>query len=305
MHLLVALLLFLPACAPTLDSADSGGDGGSSTDGGGSAGDGGGAGDGGDGGTTAPYHPEGYDRSDVHGHAAKFQEEACLDCHGADLAGGSSGVACDACHGGGWDSDCTFCHGGSDNGTGAPPEGIDDVDDDAAFGQHGVHVEAGNHAPFSCDNCHAQPADCLSPGHVLVGDDSPGAAEVSFSGGLSPEASWSGAGCSNLYCHGDGAGNLGTVSLSDEVTCGGCHPVEASWWTGGWLFMGGEHVKHLWEGILCADCHADTVSAGDLIDDPAMHVNGRLDVALPEGIAWSGGSCTGECHGEQHDGRGW
>jgi len=251
------------------------------------------------------YHPVGFDASSVHGMEAKLQEQDCRSCHGADLDGGTADVSCDSCHHDGWRTDCTFCHGGSDNGTGAPPEAIDDADDDAAFGAHTSHVTEGIHAAFDCAQCHVHPSDALSSGHLFVGDSTPGVAEVKFSGGYSADASWSGGGCSSVYCHGNGNGSTGDVKLGDDVQCGTCHAVEASWWTGGWLLLGGEHIKHLWSGYLCADCHADTVSSGDTIADPAKHVNGQLDVALPAGMAWDGSSCTGSCHGETHSGRGW
>lgn len=255
--------------------------------------------------TGETWHPAGFSSSDVHGHEAKYQVEDCASCHGSDLGGGSSGVSCDDCHDDGWRTDCTFCHGGGDNGTGAPPEGIDDVDADSAFGAHSSHVTEGIHAAFDCVQCHTKPADVLSSGHFLVGDGSAGVAEVSFAGGLSSGASWSGGGCSSVYCHGNGNGTNGDVKLTDTVECGTCHAVESSWWTGGWLFLGGEHIKHLWEGYLCADCHGATVASGDTIVDPALHVNGSLDVALPSGMSWSAGTCTGDCHGETHNGRSW
>ena len=128
---------------------------------------------------------------------------------------------------------------------------------------------------------------------------------MNFGAGLSAAASWSGSGCTNLYCHGNGNGTLGSVTVGDAVPCGTCHAVEASWWTGGWLLLGGQHIKHLWAGYLCADCHGDTVAAGDTIVDPSRHVNGTLDVALPSGMTWSSGTCSGECHGETHSNRTW
>lgn len=251
------------------------------------------------------YHPDGWADSSVHGHAAKYQDESCTSCHGADLAGGTAGVSCDECHESGWRTQCTFCHGGSENTTGAPAEGIDDVDADSAFGAHASHVTVGVHDAYGCVQCHVQPADVLSAGHFLTGDGTPGVSEVSFSGGLSTSAAWSSSGCTNVYCHGNGNGTLGSVDIGDAVACGTCHAVEASWWTGGWLNLGGEHIKHLWEGYLCAECHSATVAEGDVIVDPALHVNGTLDVALPYGMTWSAGTCNGECHGEGHTNQTW
>ena len=63
-------------------------------------------------GTGDGYHPVGWVAEDVHGLAAKLQEDTCVACHGSDLEGGVVGVSCDTCHPAGWRTECTFCHGG-------------------------------------------------------------------------------------------------------------------------------------------------------------------------------------------------
>ena len=64
------------------------------------------------------------------------------------------------------------------------------------------------------------PASLSSTGHAYVGDSTPGAAEVLMSAGLSPAATYGSGTCQDLYCHGDGAGILGTIASNATVACG-------------------------------------------------------------------------------------
>ena len=163
---------------------------------------------------------------------AKHGELPCTNCHGEDLQGDLAGVSCDSCHDAGWRSDCTFCHGGTDNASGAPPRDIDgqSATGTLSFQAHTAHVTAtANHAAFACAQCHDTPANALTPGHVLLGDTTPGQAEVRFSGGLSPAATWSGLSCSNLYCHGHNGDANGTMAHDAATpTCEGCHALDPS-----------------------------------------------------------------------------
>ncbi|HJN76073.1 MAG TPA: hypothetical protein QGF58_19230 [Myxococcota bacterium] len=254
-------------------------------------------------------HPEGFEDPAVHGVEAKQQSQVCVDCHGSTLEGEGAAVTCDNCHRPGWRTDCTFCHGGSDNSTGAPPLHISGVDDgeSATFAPHSAHVEDTElHAAFDCTACHDKPDDPLSEGHLFVGDSTPGRAEVEFSGGIAAGSEWDGEGlCSNLYCHGDGADRRGEKGhIGSLEACGeSCH------WTSenqGQSVLGGEHDRHLGEsGIGCVDCHNDTVDSDEGISDTSLHVNGSLDVALVSSLEWSGSTCTGGCHGKNHQGKAW
>ncbi len=270
----------------------------------------GGGGGGGGGGGAGGHHPAGYADSDVHGHDAKFQVETCINCHGADLTGDGDAVSCDSCHEDGWRTNCTFCHGDPADGTGSPPVHISGVDDalNASFIPHRAHTgETALHAAFDCVQCHNKPEDVLTPGHIFVGDNTPGVAEADFSAGLSQAGKWNAAAgsCSNLYCHGNGRGNNGKmVDTGDIKNCHQCHMDKSSGFLN-WLKMSGEHSKHLSEGFACAECHSDTVDASNKILDVTLHVNGVKDVHLPNGITFSGGQCTGSCHGENHGGRTW
>jgi len=257
-------------------------------------------------GTTGSYHPDGFEDPAVHGLEAKLHEQTCTDCHGADLSGGA-GLSCDSCHPAGWRTDCTFCHGGVDNSTGAPPESILDETTDTAFGAHTRHVEENTHAAFECSQCHTTPTDVLSAGHLF--DSTPGQAELTFGAGLSPVASWTSAAlsCSNLYCHGNGQGNNGSVTVADApLSCDSCHPDQTSG-RDAWDRMSGAHEDHLREGLTCQECHNDTTTNGTSIATPALHVNGSPDIAFSGyGVSrTSAGLCTGTCHGEGHTNESW
>ncbi len=238
----------------------------------------------------------------------KLQTEAdCRTCHGDDLSGGTTGIACDSCHPAGWETTCTFCHGGVDNGTGAPPEDIDDNLDvsQSPYQPHTAHVTANaNHAAFACTECHVVPTDALTPGH-LFDDATAGQAEVVF-GGLSDQGQWDGLTCSNLYCHGYRGGDDGVMDhTAPTPSCSGCHPDptsgEAAWETR----MSGRHKDHLGNGVRCHECHGASVDASMAILDPARHVDGVADVQLVAGMTRTGGSCSGTCHGEVHVNRVW
>ena len=205
----------------------------------------------------------------------------------------------------GWRTDCTFCHGGTDNATGAPPQGIDDRDSPLTFAPHSAHVTQGDHPAYDCVQCHLRPADATAPGHFIVSDGTPGAAEVSLAGGLSARGSYSAGTCFNLYCHGDGQGDNGAVRADAGVSCGDCHPTGSSSEAASER-MSGQHKKHRFDvNADCATCHASVVDAAQQITDPLLHVDGSVQISLPAGITWANGGCTGSCHGENHNSRGW
>ena len=77
--------------------------------------------------TLPPAHPDTWmtaTSADFHGEVVRLNGfAACVKCHHLDSPGGKSGIACTDCHGPNGTA-CTGCHGGSDNQTGAPPEGL-------------------------------------------------------------------------------------------------------------------------------------------------------------------------------------
>jgi hypothetical protein len=259
-----------------------------------------------DAGTAMGYHPAGYAAPEVHGAELKLQVQDCRSCHGNELNGGA-GPSCDGCHQAGWRTNCTFCHGGTDTMTGAPPRELrGTIDRDRlVFRPHTEHTTERNHAAWDCNQCHLKPSDVLSMNHVF--DSTAGAAEVDFSGGLSPTATYAAGACSSLYCHGNGRTSNGQIEhTAARPGCDGCHPSMTT--RTRWRQMSGEHAGHLREGITCGECHAGTANAqGTGIAGVALHVNGQKDLQFTAaGFARSAaGTCQGSCHGETHRGRSW
>ena len=250
---------------------------------------------------TGRYHPEGWEAPTEHGMAAKFQTEAdCRTCHGPALEG-DVGPSCTSCHGPGWETTCTFCHGGVDSSTGAPPQDIDDNDDasQSPFVPHTPHLSPGDHADIPCGTCHVVPGSALDAGH-LFDDATAGQAEVVFSG-IATGGTWNGATCS-VYCHGTDGRPGPVVHTAGPLGCDGCHAAMSSP-ESALEAMSGNHKDHVEEGISCAECHGDMVSPTGVLLQPLRHVDGVPDAQIP--ITFNGTTCTGNCHGEAHNGRTW
>lgn len=244
------------------------------------------------------YHPAGWSKAENHAPAVLLGEQDCRSCHGDDLAGGTSGVGCDDCHSDGWRTNCTFCHGGVDNDTGAPPLGLHGQGAQLVYPPHTKHVEESTHPAFACTQCHVQPTDVLSIGHVF--DDTAGKAEVTFAGGLNAAGSYSAGTCSSMYCHGNGRGDNGTAQKdAAPMACSSCHPDKSSG-SSAFSKMSGRHSKHLNEGVSCWECHQAVLAQDGSFVDPTLHVNGTPDVKMPAGITITGSKCSGKCHGKGH-----
>jgi hypothetical protein len=239
--------------------------------------------------TATRFHPEGFIDAAVHGLSAKLQELDCRGCHGADLTGGI-GPSCDSCHPQNWRTTCTFCHGDKTTGLAAPPRDIRGLTDETmlSFRAHTKHVtETSVKVAFDCTECHTKPTHVLFMGH-LFGDPTKGEAEVTFEGGLSMEGTYLNDGkCSNLYCHGNGVNNSGEIDHATfQSTCTSCHPGPRT----------GAHSKHLEEGAECSDCHGDTADGSNAIRNLALHVNGTVELRLPDGVTRTNARCSGTCH---------
>jgi len=221
-----------------------------------------------------------------HAYAANLGLANCQACHGPELTGGVTGVACARCHDqslppgvASWRVDCLMCHGGVDDASGAPPRATWGKGSDLVrVGAHTAHVTGSVLAPpFDCTVCHVKPTDALSAGHV----DAPTAA-VRFDGlgasrGPTP-ASWdrTAATCSNTYCHGtpaQGGSNhqpVWTSVGSGQAACGTCHGVPPP----------PPHVVVEADFVLCSVCHADTLDPGGGMIPPAAggkHLDGIVE----------------------------
>jgi predicted CxxxxCH...CXXCH cytochrome family protein len=226
-----------------------------------------------------------------------LQRQDCRGCHGADLAGGS-GQSCDNCHQAGWRSDCTYCHGGGLNQTGAPPVDLGSANTSVSqsFVAHTTHVTQGVAAAADCVQCHRKPTDVMSLDHAF--DATPERAELAFAAGLSPQGSYdvTTGTCSNLYCHSNGRGALGSVVDGTQTTCNSCHPSNS---------LGGDHRDHDEDGMTCGTCHAAVAVGNGTIANALLHVDGVKQMAMPAGetIVWAPATrrCTGPCHGRNHN----
>jgi predicted CxxxxCH...CXXCH cytochrome family protein len=254
-------------------------------------------------GSGGGFHPTGFADPNVHSPEMELQRMDCRACHGADLTGGS-GPSCDTCHSVGWRSDCVFCHGGNDgNLTGAPPRDLGALPMSASqsFLAHTVHDTEGISRAYACLRCHVE----LDVGHAF--DATPAAAEVTFASGLSAAGNYDGAGaCSSLYCHGNGQGDNGSaVDGGAAMQCHSCHPGMAST-EAQWQSMSGKHRKHLAAGLDCGDCHLDVTGDGTTILDPLLHVDGLNQLRFSDpALVYDAGRCSGDCHGERHQGQVW
>jgi predicted CxxxxCH...CXXCH cytochrome family protein len=189
---------------------------------------------------------------------------------------------------------CTTCHGSTNS---APPKDLsgDTASTVAGVGAHQAHLgPSAWHNEITCARCHVVPTTVDAPGHR----DGDNLAEVPFDA-LNPAATYTAATttCSNLYCHGNGRGNTGTMSwvTPGALACGRCHSVTGN-------NMSGKHDKHINdENMNCNECHLAVVSQNQQIIAPALHVNGVHEVQMPVGT-WNPAnrqcSNTG-CHGTE------
>ncbi len=256
-----------------------------------------------------PGHPAGWYVPGVGGdHTAAGRNPfaggcATAACHGTDLAGGRSGVACAHCHDGGAHDgyvvaamSCVLCHGGADNQTGAPPVDTHGVSltSSVTVGAHTSHVEAshGLSLPIDCSSCHVKPASVADPGHI----DGPTATVVLSTAGTyigTPTWNRNAATCASSYCHGNfPGGNLynqptWTTVNGTQATCGSCHGIPP---------LTGQHDFHVrTKGYSCNACHPVQDSAASV--DPATHVNGAKDVINPiTGWNPAAKTCNAACH---------
>ena len=202
---------------------------------------------------------------------------------------------------------CNTCHGGANN---APPNdlGGNSATTFLGVGAHQSHLlmTGGLATPVTCNQCHKVPANVTDAGHMdgtveLTWGSlaTTGGAAPSFSLGGTPPAT---AQCSNVYCHGstlNGGTNKTpkwtTVDGSQDA-CGTCHATPPST---------GRHPpvwnKHLSMGKDCTNCHSgETNTAGTLITNAALHVNGVKDVKLKLNGTWDpvNKTCNVACHDE-------
>jgi predicted CxxxxCH...CXXCH cytochrome family protein len=178
---------------------------------------------------------------------------------------------------------CASCHGSTTNA--APPKDLAGNNTSAKVGAHQQHIAGtARSKAVPCDECHnpVAPSTPNQAGHY----DSAPPAELTWgvlarTGGLSP--TWSGAACSNTYCHGaslTGATDTAPQWTAAARTCDDCHgmpPNDADHGNG--------------TATQCESCHPDVAGPGQTIINKNRHVDGVLDTSA---------ACD-SCHGGAGD----
>lgn len=166
-------------------------------------------------------------------------------------------------------SECASCHT-------APGEGPPFRDQTGStdphrltVGAHDAHLHPDLSAPLSCAACHRVPQKVNDPGHLdALPPDVVQFGALARTGGANP--TFTNFGCQASYCHGNFPGGnrdnapswLGGAAAGQCGTCHGLPPPS------------GRHPEHAAAGVRCDQCHGAFL--------PATHVNGVVDVALPQ-----------------------
>ena len=233
-----------------------------------------------EGGILNPKDPHGEFHGDVLRNMS-WNLDNCAKCHGADFAGGVSGVSCTQCHAQGPTS-CTTCHG-------QPPDTF----------AHTVHVSGPVGRGLDCSECHVKPAHWNDPGHLTTPDGKPKTRGTVTFGAQSLAAldtplrtgppAWDGTTCSNIYCHMGPAQDAKATNIAPkwrggaaEAACGTCHGLPPA----------GHDAKYA-SNAQCSGCHPSTAPTPARIS-PASHVDGKVQVG--DVVAPATPTCTG-CHG--------
>lgn len=167
---------------------------------------------------------------------------------------------------------CNACHGSPENA--APPKDLagNTATTVPTVGAHQAHVNASAlSSAIACSQCHKVPASVDSPGHL---DAEPGA-ELTFgplaiADGAAPAFDPSSTTCSGVYCHGSTlkGGTLNAPSWTQvdgsQDACGSCH--------------GNPPPAPHAQDTQCEKCHSATAGASGTIANPAMHVDGTVQV---------------------------
>ncbi len=212
------------------------------------------------------------------------QSSQCSTCH-AEVVDEQQHIIAAALHVNGKveaeDPGCRSCHGSEDNA--APPRALDGETDTTAVGvgAHQVHLTGGEFSrALQCEECHLVPEEVGAEGHL---DALP--AEVQFVGvaaahDSSPSWKRSERSCMNSWCHsfGDGTSPTWTNQLG-SLSCASCHGMPPP-------------EPHP-QSEQCGQCHAEVVAANNTIRDRQRHVDGKVDVDVPE-------ACDA-CHGADGD----
>jgi predicted CxxxxCH...CXXCH cytochrome family protein len=265
-------------------------------------------------------HPAGWADKTQHGYQANLTGlTGCKACHGTDLAGGTSGVSCTACHTTAgfatWATNCTFCHGDRNSGRQSPPLDVQgrSATTNTSVGRHDKHVTTTLMAAIGCVQCHPARSGSVITDAAHV--DGNGVAEVTLAtiGGMAgsySRASPTSATCTT-YCHSNGQGTATTPNWTSAtaMTCTSCHGAPPST---------GEHQKHMSKSLNCSHCH-NGIATGTgypatnaTLVSGSLHVNGTRNVVFggtyngtAVSMTTSGTGASRTCSGSCHNSKTW
>jgi len=182
---------------------------------------------------------------------------------------------------------CTACHGdpnrsGDYLARAAPPFDLAGASTPSypGVGAHAIHLTASDtHAAFACTECHVVPTQSNTPGH---GDHGSPATlvfgPIARINQHAPHYDTDTRRCSDSYCHGASTAASNAIwnePRSSDQACGSCHGLPPA-------------LPHP-QGDRCSECHGQVLDAARRFIAPELHVNGRVEVAVPE-------DCS-SCHG--------
>jgi len=199
----------------------------------------------------------------------------CERCHGEVVDAAGVIIATERHVNGVVDVDerCDGCHGSGS--LGAPPPDLSGATDVSRIGvgAHAAHLAGGdNSRALACGECHTVPRTAGDSGHL---DDATPHAEVIFTLSVGPEPTWSrhDRRCAGGWCHGPSSP---AWTEPGPLGCTSCHGMPPA----------PPHPQM----SDCARCHGEVIDAAGSILARERHVDGVVDVMLPE-------ACNA-CHGD-------
>lgn len=171
-------------------------------------------------------------------------------------------------------TDCTGCHGQNNDPT--PPPAVNGATStqDIAVGAHQIHMQGSSLAgPVECGECHILPLAVDGTEHP---DPLGRPAAVDFGNlaradSASPVWDRQARTCAGTFCHGstlrgaeDRPPPVWTRVDGSNLECTACH--------------GNPPGENHAQDDKCETCHGDVVSAGGVIKEPNLHVNGKIEL---------------------------
>ena len=231
--------------------------------------------------------------------APRDSTAACGSCHGLPpTAPHPQNTECFKCHGSVIDQNrkfvnkqlhingqietaslaCNSCHG--TDSSGGPPADLEGNTDSQhpGVGAHANHLHASpTHSAVACNQCHVVPTDIPTtenPGHA---NSSPPAVltfgDLAARDNNNPAYDFTAHSCSGTYCHRDYTPQW-TAPRDSKAACGSCHGLPPP----------APHPQK----AECYQCHGQVIDANRNFLNPALHVDGLVEVTT---------SC-GSCHGD-------